>query len=139
MKKLLLLIFVTIFFVKVYAPSTEEITVVAGEVIRPYDDLWYAVCQVESGCNAMAYHMERNGHASIGIAQIQQSRVTDYNRRTGSNYKLSDMYDITVSKRVFMHYVSNNLEQTAREWNAGPSGMRKASTLKYWSKIKTIL
>lgn len=126
-----------------YAPADRFLPLLRPEPINPYENIYKAVCAVESSNNAMAYHMEENGFASIGIAQIQNSRIIDFNARTGHNYTLVDMYQPSKAKVVFMHYASeinpNNLERISREWNGGPSGMSKKSTMEYWLLIQKAL
>ena len=87
---------------------------------------------VESGMYDKAYNAKEK---ATGIAQVRPIRLKDFNKSTGKNYKLSDMYDINKSKEVFMYYVSYNLEETIRCWNGGPDAMKKRSTLKYYEKV----
>ncbi len=132
-----------IFTFRVYSPECRTLCVIAPEKIQPYEKIWEIVIKIESNGNARAYHMEKNGHPSIGIAQIQQSRLDDFNRRTGHNYTLDDMYVPEIAKRIFIHYASeinpNNNERICREWNGGSKGMEKESTKSYWKLIQTRL
>jgi len=121
------------------APALNCLYIPEAEKINPYEAIWEATCKVESSNNPLAYHMERNGFASIGIVQIQSSRIIDFNARTGLNFTLVDMYQPNKAKIVFMHYASennpNDMERISRLWNGGPDGMNKKSTLKYYHKI----
>lgn len=135
-----------------YCPIHKEMYI---EVSRPivkipkivvnYDDLIDAIYQFESGRNPNAYHMERDGQPSIGGLQIRQCRVDHYNRLTGKNYTLNDMYDLNKAIEVFTYFTNHDgrgrlipcksYEQAARDWNGGGS-----MTITYWEKgIKPLL
>ena len=135
----------TLIFLSLICQAPEQRTLLAERIepIRPYENVWKAVCMVESSGNPLAYHMEKNGHASIGIAQIQESRIKDFNKRTGKNYKLADMYDPAKSKDVFLHYATGigyrNPERICRLWNGGePNGMKIKETYRYWLKVQKV-
>lgn len=90
---------------------------------------------VETLGNPLAYNEEEN---AVGLLQIRQVRIDDYNRRTGSNLTLGQMYDVGLSVMVFMYYASlenpNNLEKISKAWNgSGPM------TELYWKRIKEYL
>ena len=95
-----------------------------------YEELWRAVCFVESSnvhdtinFNEMAY----------GIAQIRDIRIRDYNQRTGETLTLEDCLDSANSRRVFMYYAEKlgDWEKVARRWNGSGS-----KTDIYWEKIQ---
>jgi hypothetical protein len=95
----------------------------------------YATSMIESMGNPMFYNELEN---AVGIFQIRQVRVDDYNRRTGSNYTLKDMWDIKKSEKVFLYFASlhkpHELERISKSWNgSGPL------TEIYWKKIKVFL
>lgn len=129
--------------IRLFAPCERVAYVLRDEPVNPYEAIWQATCFLESSNDSLAYHMEENGFASVGIAQIQNSRIIDFNARTGHNYTLVDMYQPSKAKVVFMHYASginpNDLERISREWNGGPSGMSKKSTVEYWLLIQKAL
>lgn len=131
------------FSIRVLAPGDVTLYILRAEPINPYEKIWEVICKAESNNDPLAYHMEDNGHPSIGIVQIQQSRLDDFNKRTGNNYILTDMYVPENARIVFMHYTSEispyNNERICREWNGGEKGMTKKSTIKYWRKIKANL
>jgi hypothetical protein len=87
----------------------------------------------------MAFCIDVNGLPSVGIAQIQESRIVDYNASNGTNLSLQDCFDPDISKRIFMFYASGDNEHIARCWNGGPKGMQRESTIKYWQLIKSHL
>lgn len=126
-----------------FSPEYPVFYIGKGEKIEPFEKLWKAICEVESQSDPLAYHFESNGCASIGISQIQQSRITDFNERTGLNYLLEDMYSPEKSKTVFLHYADEigvyNFEKIARCWNARPNGMKYKQTKIYWNKVRNQL
>jgi hypothetical protein len=131
MRKLLILFFVTLISVKLFAPGFVCGYIVRAEAIQPYNDLWYAVCQVESDCDAMAY----NSHeGAVGIAQIRAIRLKHYNTLTGKNYALREMYDTLKAKEVFMYFCNGSYEEISKSWNG-----RGRMTEVYWMKVKASL
>ena len=142
MKKMSILIIMLGLTLRMYAPADRVFYIPEPTKINPYERIWEAVCRIESMNDPDAYHLEENGFASIGIAQIQQSRVDDYNRRTGNSYLLCDMFNPGIAKRVFMHYCGeykpDQIEIIARLWNGGPNGMRYKQTYEYYLKIKSV-
>lgn len=143
MKKMIIILFLCLTTVILTAPPSGSLIIFEAESIKPYEKIWKAVCKIESSGNPLAYHMEDNGFASIGIVQIQGSRINDFKAISGINYSLMDMYSPDKAKRVFMWYASeinpNNPEMISRLWNGGPSGMSKKSTIKYWKLIQKVL
>ena len=130
-------------FTLLFAPAEKCLYIQRGEAINPYEVIWEATIKVESSGNPLAYHLEENGFPSVGIAQVQQSRLDDFNKRTGVNYSLTDMYQPELAKRVFLYYASefhpSNTEAISRSWNGGNNGMSKKSTLNYYRLIKSKL
>ncbi len=55
-------------------------------------------------------------------------------------YTLQDRWDKQKSIEMFnvirQHTPNPTNEKIARNWNGGPNGYRKNSTLKYWVKVK---
>jgi hypothetical protein len=131
MKKLIFIILLTIPF-QLSAPPNKCVMIAKEEGINPYENLWKAVCQVETGGNAMAY----NSHeGAVGIAQIRLIRLRHYNRLTGKNYTLREMYDTLKAKEVFMYFCNGrDFETIAREWNG-----KGRMTVEYWKKVKVLL
>ena len=103
-------------------------------VLEPaIEDLIDAIFFVEATRNPKAYNPAEN---AVGGLQIRQIRIDDYNRRTGRNYKLEEMYDFNKAKEVFMYYTDlyDDWETIAKRWNgSGPM------TEIYWSKVKAEL
>ena len=83
----------------------------------------------------MAYNKLEN---AVGIFQIRQVKVDEYNRLTGSKYVLTDMYSCSNSEKVFLYFASlagpYQFEKIAKAWNgSGPM------TDVYWKRIKKLL
>lgn len=117
------------------APDTNHINLELPSPINPFEPLMYAIGMVETMCNTMAYNEFEN---AVGIFQIRQVKVDEYNRQTNGNYNLSDMFDYEISRKVFLHFASKvgpyNFEKIAKAWNgSGPM------TEFYWTRIKSRL
>lgn len=141
MKKLILLLALFCSSLAGLSPTPAPVFYITeGVAIRPYEDIWQAVCIVESSNNPLAHNVKEN---AVGIAQIRQVRINDYNRRTGEHYKLKEMYDPAKAKSVFMYYAmeigENNAEKIIRCWNGGENGMKKRSTKAYYYKVRRYL
>jgi hypothetical protein len=132
------LIFTLIFLLagfRVVAPDSNCIVIPESPCVHPFSGLMYATAMVETMGNPFAYNVLEN---AAGIFQIRQVRVDEYNRLTGSKYLLKDMFDHTVSEKVFLYFASlagpYDLEKIAKRWNG--SGPR---TEIYWKRIKEYL
>ena len=117
-----------------FAPSTNTIYISAAEPYKEttYDALVEAIYKVESQCNPFAYNALEN---AIGGLQIRQCRIEHYNRLTGKNYTLQEMYDLSKAKEVFLYFAKGKTyEQAAKNWNgSGPM------TELYWEKVKKLI
>lgn len=121
----------------------------------PYteEDLFYAIAMVESNHDNTKVGQD----GEIGMYQITRTYVHDVNRITmiggvpvSFDFKLHDRTNLDLC-RVMMsmywqHYATferlghkPTFEDKARIHNGGPDGWKKASTLKYWHKVKTVL
>lgn len=139
MKRLLIILFFLTYSLQTQEAGHKVTYLLVTEPLRPFDRLWEAVCQVESSNNPLAIGDKHLNGYSYGIAQIRESRLKDYNRRTSLNYSVIDLFDAEVSREIFMYYAVPDFETTCREWNGGKSGMNKKSTLKYWEAVKELL
>jgi hypothetical protein len=136
--KLRKLIFTAMFLLlglRVVAPENNSLTIFKSPVIKPFSVLMYATAMVETMGNTLAYNELEN---AVGIFQIRQVRIDEYNRRTGSKYILTDMFDPANSEKVFLYFASQagpyNLEKISKAWNgSGPL------TDLYWKRIKEYL
>jgi len=133
MKKMVATFLFSLIMTFAYAPTSPFLIIEDAEPIRPYEDLWRAVCYYESRNNPLAYN---EAEGATGIAQIRQCRVDHFNDLTGKSYSLSDCYDPEVSKEIFMTFalIHRDPEIIARRWNGSGS-----MTEKYWRNIVAIL
>lgn len=107
-----------------------------------------AIIQVESEGNDRAIGDKWLANPAYGCLQIRQPAVDDYNRWNGTTYNAKDcLGNRELSIKVFnayaQHYATSARlghiptdEDIARNWNGGPNGYKKLSTLVYWSKVK---
>jgi hypothetical protein len=136
MKKMTTLLILLTICSTLIAPPLGQLIIIASTPIKPWEKVWNVTCKIESNNDSTAVgdkHLKRWSH---GIAMIRQSRLDDFNKRTGKNYTIKDVYDTIIAKEIFMFYAHGDNEVTAREWNGGPDGMIKKSTIEYWNKIK---
>jgi len=140
MKKILFVfIFISLFIFESFAPesiSKPFIETKPKETISTqYDDIFFAVTMVESRGNPNAYNSKEN---AVGLAQIRQIRIDDYNARTGDSLSLNDAYDPFIAKKIFVYYADligkENRDLIIRKWNgSGPM------TYEYLKKVKHYL
>lgn len=134
------MIFLLLLSMKLLAPSAKSLFIAKIEPLKPYEKLWKAICKLESNNDSLAFTIDSNGLPSVGISQVQQIRLDDYNKHTRKNYQLMDCFSPRLSKQIFMYYCVGDYEHCARCWCGGPLGMGKTTTLKYYLKIqKTLL
>jgi len=131
MRKLIIILFLPI-TLSCYAPNMTREVLLIPAPIKPYQQLLEAMIQVESNGNLLAYNQEEQ---ATGCLQIRPCRVEHFNKLSGKNYTLTDMYDYDKAVEVFMLFAHRlqNHEIIARRWNgSGPM------TDVYWSKVKDI-
>jgi hypothetical protein len=138
---MLTLTFISCLFCSVLtAPPNHEVYIPETEAIMPFETLFHATCAVESGFNPYAIGDKQLKKHSYGIVQIRESRLNDYNKRTGMHYTIKDLFNAEISKKIFMYYcMTPDLEVVSRKWNGGEKGMNNKSTIKYWNLIKSNL
>jgi len=141
MKRLLILLcFGIICSVAAYCPNNNTLTIEFKPPYEPFKALLTSIAWVESKNDPSALNRLEN---AIGLLQIRQVRIYDFNMRTGKNYTLNEMYDTIKAKYVFLYYASqshpSNLEEISRNWNGGQRGMKKQSTIQYWKKVQKYL
>jgi hypothetical protein len=130
--------FFTIFFsfaFELFAPSCNTVFILKMPPAEPFKKLIHAIGRVETKYDTLAYNPEEE---AVGYFQIRPIRVEDYNKRTGSNYKLTDMYNYKISEKVFLYYASEigpyDFERIAKRWNGSGS-----MTIQYWKQVKKYL
>ena len=135
LRKLLFFILFLLAGLRGFAPEDNSFVIYESPGINPFSGLMYATAMVETMGNTLAYNEFEN---AVGIFQIRQVRIDEYNRRTDANYSLTDMYDPQLSEKVYLYFASRygpyNLEKIAKGWNgSGPM------TELYWKRIKEYL
>jgi hypothetical protein len=120
---------------EVFAPESHSLPVSYTSPLKPYQVLINAIGMVETGFDTLAYNAIEE---AAGFFQIRPIRLLDYNRRTGSNYQMKDMFDYFIAEKIFLYYATGigpyDFERIARSWNgSGPM------TIEYWKKVKVFL
>jgi hypothetical protein len=114
------------------SPSRESFVIFETPPVEPYKRLIFAIGFVETMNDTLAYNPREE---ATGIFQIRPIRLEDYNRRTGKNYKMKDLFNYSISEKLFLYYADQigpyDMEQIARRWN-GSGHM----TIYYWNRIK---
>jgi hypothetical protein len=134
-KKIVSITFLLFFSFKAFAPSCGSMVIIDNAPVEPFKRLVNAIGMVETRYDTLAYNPVEE---AVGFFQIRPIRVKDYNKRTGSNYQLKQMYDYKISEKIFLYYASklgpDNFEQIARNWNgSGPK------TIYYWNRVRKYL
>lgn len=120
---------------RLLAPGFPEIVIFSETPIQPYARIIYAIGMVEGKCDTLAYNPVEQ---ATGYFQIRPIRLKDYNRRTGNHYRMKDMYNFEISKKIFMYYAIQigpyDRDLIIRSWNG--SGIK---TYQYLKKVKKYL
>ena len=117
------------------------------EPIITEEDLIMALIQVESRGNDSAVgdrHIK--GGEAVGALQIRPIMVREVNRilkiqKSDKRYKLKDRFDRNKTIEMFYiwknyHHNDSDFETIARNWNGGPRGYKRNSTIRYWNKVE---
>jgi len=104
----------------------------------PKNNLIDAIIYVESRGDTLAHNISED---AVGCLQIRPIMLREVNRLLGfQKYKLNDRWNKTKSIEMFNVIKDNTInptnEKLARNWNGGPNGYKKPSTIKYWNKVK---
>ncbi len=102
------------------------------------DSLLAAIIHVESRGDVNAHNVCED---AVGVLQIRPIMVKEVNRILRfDKYTLQDRWDKQKSIEMFnvirQHTPNPTNEKIARNWNGGPNGYKKNSTLKYWQKVQ---
>ena len=143
MGKIMGTLILILMFMNLGAPPSNSIVIFENESVNPFENLYKAICEVESSGNPLAIGDRHLKEWSYGICQVRRSRLTNYYRRTGIRYSTSDMFDPTKAKEVFMYYCMDynpsQFMEISRSWNGGYDWERKKSTIQYWKRVKIYL
>lgn len=114
--------------------------------IMDESDLVQALIQVESQGNDSAIGDVNLDEPSIGVLQIRPIMVREVNRilklkRSEIRFKRKDRFSREKSIQMFLiwkefHHKDSDFETIARNWNGGPKGYKRNSTLHYWNKVE---
>ena len=114
--------------------------------IMDESDLVQALIQVESQGNDSAIGDVNLGEPSIGVLQIRPIMIREVNRilklkRSEIRFKRKDRFSREKSIQMFLiwkefHHKDSDFETIARNWNGGPKGYQRSSTLHYWNKVE---
>lgn len=147
MKKLLLF---PLFIINSYISESEmpppfEVEEVKSVDVEPIEqlDLTKALIMVESSGSDSAYNASEDAVGCLQIRPIMVREVNRILRKQGKErrFELEDRWDRQLSLEMFhiwreYHHPNSTDEVIARNWNGGPKGYEKESTIKYWKKVK---
>ena len=94
MKKILFFTLLLLFGSPSFAPNKESVIIFYSSPIEPYNKLIYAIGMVEGKCDTLAYNASEK---ASGYFQIRPIRLEDFNKRTGSNYTMTDLFNYEIS------------------------------------------
>ena len=127
-----LALILTLFTLNLKAPSERTLAIVKSEATEPFKQLIYAIGKVECDFDTLAYNPLEE---AAGYFQIRPIRIKHYNKLTGENMTIEDMYDYQKAERVFLYFANQigpyDLEKVAKNWN----GSGKMTEI-YWHKVK---
>jgi len=135
MKMITLALILILFSVTLKAPDEKFAAIVKTEAIKPFKPLIFAIGSVECDFDTLAYNSVEQ---ATGYFQIRPIRVNYYNKRTGNNYTLNEMYDYDKAEKVFLYYASRigpyDQERIIRNWNG-----KWSLTDEYYAKVNKVL
>jgi len=135
LRKIIFVTFLSAYALKAFAPGDRSLIIVHSTPVEPFQKLINAIGKVETGFDTLAYNPVEE---AVGYFQIRPIRLEDYNKRTGSNYSKSDLYNYKISEKIFLYYASEigpyNFEKIAKNWNG--SGIK---TIYYWKQVSRYL
>jgi hypothetical protein len=132
MKKMITSIILSMVCLGLGAPPFQSGWIVRQEPINLFERYWTATTQIESQNDSLAVNLNDPNGGSFGIAQIGWLKLDEYNQANGTNYKLTDLFSVELSKKIFFWHCSNfpDIETAVKRWNGSGS-----ATLIYWDRI----
>ena len=97
--KMELMIFFSILTLSLSAPEAESLMIEASEPVNLFETYFKAVCKIESNNNPYDIHFYEG---SIGIAQLRQCNLVDYNAKHVPKIHLFACLSPEVSKKIFL-------------------------------------
>ena len=86
------------------------------------------------------------GSEAVGALQIRPIMVREVNRilriqKSDIRFTLKDRFDRAKTIEMFYiwknyHHKDSDMQTIARNWNGGPKGYKRNSSLKYWNKVE---
>jgi hypothetical protein len=147
--KHLILVMITITSSTINSIPDTHIDVIKTEFIKQpkvENGIIGALIYVESRGNDSAYNDMEDAVGCLQIRPIMVREVNNILKRTcqEERFELEDRWDRKKSLDMFRiwreyHHSNSTDEKIARNWNGGPNGYNKESTLKYWKKVKSHL
>jgi hypothetical protein len=132
LRKYILVVVLLSFTLTAMAPSRESLVIFKSAPVEPYKRLIQAIGMVETALDTLSYNPEEQ---ATGFFQIRPVRLEDYNKRTGKNYRMKDLFNYKISEEIFLYYARMvgpyDYEKIARRWNG--SGKK---TYHYWNRVK---
>ena len=125
-------------------PSLPIVKVIQPIKPKPIEeDVVEGMILVESNGNDSAYNASEEAVGCLQIRPIMLREVNRILRKQGDTlrYELEDRWNRDKSLEMFhiwreYHHPNSTDEVIARNWNGGPRGYEKESTIKYWKKVK---
>lgn len=128
-----------------FIPIPLPVKQIEVEVIQQ-PDIVKALIQIESSGRDNAHNISEDAVGCLQIRPIMVREVNRILRKQGGTFRfeLEDRWDREKSLEMFHiwrehHHPDSDDETIARNWNGGPRGYKKESTLQYWRKVKNKL
>ena len=117
------------------------------KLVSRHVDLMAAMCEVESNCDSTKVG-DAGEIGSYQILECYWEDAVEYDPSIGGKYE--DVLDKDYAERIMIAYWDRYCnerrlgrkptdEDRARIHNKGPNGYKKASSIKYWNKVKVVL
>ncbi len=117
-KKIITVSLMFLFALRVFAPGYKSLVVYNAAPVEPFRNLIHAIGMVETKHDTLAFNPLED---AVGYFQIRPIRLQDYNFRTGSHYKMKDLFNYRISEKIFLFYASEmgpyHFEEIAKKWN----------------------
>lgn len=115
------------------------------KLVEPIDqpELVQALIMVESSGSDSAYNVSEDAVGCLQIRPIMVREVNRILRKQGDTlrFEMKDRWSRDKSLEMFhiwreYHHPNSTDEVIARNWNGGPRGYEKESTIHYWRKVR---
>lgn len=91
------------------------------------ENVFTAICYIESRGNPYVVNFDDPNGGSWGVAQIGQLKLNEFNRANKTQYKISDLLDVKLSKRIFLFHCRQykDIDIAIRSWNGSGEKAQK--------------